>query len=256
MRWRLLLTPAMDGVGNMALDEALMARVRESNEGVVRVYSWVTPTLSLGRNQRAEGAYSAARARALGVDVVRRATGGRALFHHREITYSVTAPVPANGSLRESYHAVNCVLLATLSSLGVGAEVAEQRERLPPPGSAPCFELPANGELMFAGRKLVGSAQYRADNAMLQHGSILVHDDQFMVARIASLPIADIPGAASLVEALGYEPTAREFADALFRIVRRDWDSGATPLPMDDALAVAAAGARRRYLDDRWTWRR
>lgn len=256
MRWRLLLTSPLDGADNMALDEALLRRARESGEGVVRVYSWAVPTLSLGRNQRAVGAYPAERARGLGVDVVRRPTGGRALLHHREITYSVTAPAPEHESLARSYRTINQALLSALRELGVQAEVAVRHQRLPPPGSAPCFELPADGELMLGGRKLVGSAQYREQGALLQHGSILVHDDQAMIARLAAIPLGDVAPAATLSGALGRDPAAGEFAALLFDVVRRDWDAGASALAMDQALRDAMARARLRYTDDAWTWRR
>ncbi len=292
MRWHLLLTPPLSGVDNMAIDEALMARARRTGEGVARVYSWATPTLSLGRNQHARGAYDAERSRAAGVDVVRRATGGRALLHHREITYSVTAPVAAHDSLARSYAAINEALCAALRTLGVAVEVAPGAGRLPPPGSAPCFELPARGELTLAGRKLVGSAQCREGGAMLQHGSILVHDDQAMVAQLAHEPV-EVPPAASLWQALGRAPTPGELAEALFAEVRRRWDDTATPLAPGFALEVPAsappasstsdattesatgtapatsgaaaiypeleadrAAARVRFLDPAWTWRR
>src|SRR3954466_12069034 len=96
-RWRLLVTPPASGPENMALDEALMARAIETGEWVLRVYSWATPTLSLGRNQTARGRYDLGRIRERGLGVVRRPTGGRAILHDREITYSVTAPVDAAG---------------------------------------------------------------------------------------------------------------------------------------------------------------
>ncbi len=256
MRWRFLLTPPLDGADNMALDEALMQRARDSGEGVVRVYAWSAPTLSLGRNQRAIGVYTAERARALGVQVVRRPTGGRALLHHREITYSVAAPAPAHESLARSYRAINLALLAALRGLGVHTEIAVRRERLPPPGSAPCFELPADGELMLGGRKLVGSAQFREHGALLQHGSILVHDDQPMVSQLASVSLGVVAPAATLAQALGRDPSPEEFATLLFDVVRRDWDAGASEVNMDGALRDAMARARPRFTDDRWTWRR
>lgn len=256
MRWHLLLTPPFDGADNMALDEALQQRARVTGEGVVRVYSWAHATLSLGRNQRAIGVYPADRARELGVAMVRRPTGGRALLHHREITYSVTAPAPEHESLARSYRDINQALLAALRGLGVQAEVAVRRERLPPPGSAPCFELPADGELMVEGRKLVGSAQYREQGALLQHGSILIHDDQPLVARLATLSPGAVAPAATLAHALGRAPTPDEFAALLFDVVRREWDAGARELPMDQGLRDAMARARARYTDDAWTWRR
>src|SRR5687768_14706976 len=92
MRWRVLLTPPLPGADNMALDEALLERARDSGEAVARVYTWSRPTLSLGRNQTAAGRYDLALAAALGIDVVRRPTGGRAVLHHRELTYAVAAP--------------------------------------------------------------------------------------------------------------------------------------------------------------------
>src|SRR5574338_791147 len=111
MDWRLLLTPPLGGVENMALDEARMERARSSRETVFRVYSWTQPTLSFGRNQTARGAYSPERADERGVAVVRRLTGGRALLHHREVTYSVTAPLVLGASLRESYGRINRLLV-------------------------------------------------------------------------------------------------------------------------------------------------
>ena len=83
MRWRILLSSPLPGADNMALDEALMDRARVSGEAVLRVYRWTTPTLSLGRNQRAAGLYDLQAAAAAGVTFVRRPTGGRALLHLR-----------------------------------------------------------------------------------------------------------------------------------------------------------------------------
>src|SRR5690349_21007939 len=103
MRWMLLHTPPLGGAENMALDEALLERARVSGDAVFRVYTWAEPTLSFGRNQTALGVYNRDRAAAQGAGVVRRLTGGRALLHSREVTYSVTAPLSIGASLRESY---------------------------------------------------------------------------------------------------------------------------------------------------------
>ena len=84
-----------------------MHRARERRECFVRVYEWARPTLSLGRNQTARGKYDLGRAHELGIDIVRRPTGGRAVLHHREITYSIAAPVAEIGDLRDSYAALN-----------------------------------------------------------------------------------------------------------------------------------------------------
>jgi len=145
----------------MALDEALMDRARETGEWVLRVYSWSTPTISLGRNQTARGRYDLERIHDLGFDVVRRPTGGRAILHHREITYSVTAPCDEAGDLRQSYDRINRLLLHALQSVGVDASVFSPTARAMSPGMSPCFDEPSAGELTVAGRKLAGSAQVR-----------------------------------------------------------------------------------------------
>jgi lipoyl(octanoyl) transferase len=255
MHWRLLHTPPLGGVDNMAIDETLLERARGEGEVVVRVYTWSEPTLSFGRHQTAVGAYDGDRARERGVAVVRRLTGGRAVLHHREVTYSVTAPAAFGAGLRESYDRINRLLLGALAHLGVEAELAPARGRMPPPAAAPCFELPAPGEVVVRGRKLVGSAQYRDDGALLQHGSILIDDDQSLVAELARQPVAVAP-AATLRDALGAAPAVADVAGALFDAVRRQEDPAADPLDLDDILADSLARARERYLDDRWTWRR
>jgi lipoate-protein ligase A len=255
MHWSLLLTPPLTGAANMALDEALLERADASGSAVFRVYTWSEPTLSFGRNQTTRGIYDPERARQRGIAVVRRPTGGRSLLHHREITYSVTAPAGLAGSLRESYGRINRLLVGGLTRLGVTVEIASPRERSLPPSAAPCFERPAAGELVVGGRKLVGSAQWRDQGAMLQHGSILVEDDQALVSSLAgdvSLP----PPAATLAASLGRTPTADEVAGALFDAVRELECPSADELLLDAGLEAAQARLVARYNDDCWTWRR
>src|SRR5438105_3851491 len=119
MRWRFFVTRPADGTYNMALDEALMRRAAQTGTATFRVYSWSVPTLSLGRNQRARDSYDEDVAKDLGVRFVRRPTGGRALLHHREVTYSATLPLADAGDARECYDFINGVLLAALARLGV-----------------------------------------------------------------------------------------------------------------------------------------
>jgi lipoate-protein ligase A len=242
----------------MALDEALMDRARDTGEWVLRVYSWSRPTISLGRNQTARGCYDLARLRELDIDVVRRPTGGRAILHHREITYSVTAPATDAGELHESYSRINQLLLAALNTLGAKAEVAAQGGRSVRPGMAPCFDEPSPGELVLGGRKLAGSAQWRADGALLQHGSILIADDQSLLATLGSGVTQDIPRPATLTDALGRAPTVLETADALRNAIRILEDAHVTEIPFDsdENLRARTSALVVRYEDDRWTWRR
>jgi lipoate-protein ligase A len=233
-----------------------MSRARETGEFTLRVYSWATPTLSLGRNQSARRLYDIDRIRARGLRVVRRPTGGRAILHHREITYSVTAPAADAGDLHESYGRINRVLVAGLDRLGVRTEIASPAGRAVPPGPAPCFDAPSTGELVLDGKKLAGSAQWRSDGALLQHGSILVEDDQSTLAELTLEAQRPIPTPATLAGALGHTPSPREVADALADAVKEIEDPRVTELSLEPEIRARAAALVVHYDDDAWTWRR
>jgi lipoate-protein ligase A len=242
----------------MARDAALLTRAARTGESVFSVYSWERPTLSFGRNQRARGQYHRARIDEREMDVVRRPTGGRAILHHREITYSVTAPLTESESLRGAYERINLILLDGLLRLGVKASIATGGKAMKP-GPIPCFELPSDGEITAAGRKLVGSAQWRGESAFLQHGSILVDDDQTSLASLASDdaegPVVAPPAPATLRALLGRAPEPEELAAAMFDSVRERENVEGAAL-QEDEIRAAALDIVPDYLDDAWTWRR
>jgi lipoyl(octanoyl) transferase len=260
--WRLLHSPASTGADNMAMDEALMDHASRTGHWVLRVYSWSAPTLSFGRNQTALGAYDRGRLAERGVDVVRRPTGGRAILHDREVTYSVVGPALNAGDLGESYARINRLLIAALRRLGLDAEVVDRTDpalknpELERRGPLPCFHHPSAGEITLHGRKLVGSAQWRCSDALLQHGSILVDDDQVQLASLATVMTGDIPKPATLRDALRRAPSESEVAQVLFDAVRDLEDSSARELELDQDLLDRANILRQHYLDDGWTWRR
>ena len=260
--WRLLHSPAASGANNMAMDEALMSHAARTGEWILRVYSWSSPTLSFGRNQAALGAYDRGRLAERGIDVVRRPTGGRAILHDREVTYSVAAPVVDAGDLGESYARINRLLIAALHRLGLDAEVVDRTDsslsnnELERRGLLPCFHHPSAGEITLQGRKLVGSAQWRSSDALLQHGSILVDDDQVRLASFATVTTGDIPRPATLQDALQRTPSESEVAHVLFDAVHDLEDPTAGELALDQELLDRANLLRQHYLDDSWTWRR
>jgi len=242
----------------MARDTALQLRAARAGESVFSIYSWSRPTLSFGRNQRASGLYDLDKIRASGIDIVRRPTGGRAILHDREVTYSVTAPISNAGPLRETYSRINLILQTGLSRLGVFVETAAAFRPAEAPGIRPCFATPGEGELVVQGCKLVGSAQWRDERALLQHGSILVDDDQ------SSLPIftvgaktvsESIPVPATLHGLLGRAPDASEVASAMFDAVRSLEDEDATGLDEEEVREEALQHVPH-FLDEDWTWRR
>lgn len=253
-RWCLLESPAMSGAENMGLDDALMRRAARSGECVLRVYTWSRPTLSLGRNQDARGRIDPVRVAGRGIDVVRRPTGGRALLHHREVTYSVTAPLPRDASAKAWYDAIGLVLLDALRGLGARVAPAVAVGRTPIPRTASCFQRPDAGELVVDGRKLVGSALLRQDGALLQHGSILLEDDQGLLVDLLPADEAPPEPAGTLRQALGEPPTSGAVAAALFAALR-DRVGETTRLEPDAELLAAAADATQRYRSEAWTFR-
>jgi lipoate-protein ligase A len=240
----------------MARDVALQARAARTGETVFSIYSWTRPTVSFGRNQTASGLYDLEKIRSAKLDVVRRPTGGRAILHHREVTYSVTAPLEG-ASLHETYSSINRILQLGLSTLGVLVEAAAGSERAEAPSVKPCFETPAKGELIAAGAKLVGSAQWRENGALLQHGSILVDDDQSSLMGLSATPVTSEHWSppASLQSLLGRAPDTAEVATVMRDAVRSIEDEEVADL---DEGEVYAAMLERvpQFLDEEWTWRR
>jgi lipoate-protein ligase A len=235
LRWRVVVDPPLDGPDNMARDHALAATLPDG-EAVLRFYQWRRPTLSLGRHEPARGRWVPAVLAHRGVDVVRRPTGGRSVLHHRELTYAVVAPLARRTGLRTLYRAVNGALVAGLTSLGVPARVVGDEGRVDALGSGPCFAGPAPGEVVAGGGKLVGSAQARLEGRLLQHGSLLLHDDQ------ASLDVLARAGAGPRRDGIpGVEP-ARPATLAAFL----------DPLPELDRLVAELVGGFRRVLPGQW----
>jgi len=154
----------------MAADEALLDRVLRSGGAFLRLYRWDPPTLSIGRNQHDVFENT---------PVVRRPTGGQAVWHEHEVTYAVAAPIARYGSLRKAYCEIHTRLARALHSLGVDAVLAPAHPPIRPSAHpASCFASSVGGEIIVGGKKLVGSAQVRKRDAFLQHGSILLDGTQ------------------------------------------------------------------------------
>lgn len=165
----------------MAVDEAILEHIhRGKSRPTLRLYAWDPPCLSLGHAQSFKDV-DVERLRAWGWDVVRRLTGGRAILHTDELTYSVTGSneeaVLAGGVL-ESYNRLSKALLHAVRSLNLPVEVKEH-ENLPVAQNMNpvCFEVPSTYEITVNGKKLIGSAQARRKEGVLQHGSLPLTGD-------------------------------------------------------------------------------
>jgi lipoate-protein ligase A len=226
-KWRLITDPALPGDINMARDMAMLEQVAcHGAPPTLRFYAWNPPALSLGYFQKAEDVIDIKACRRLGIDIVRRPTGGRALLHHRELTYSLAVSenhplIPRD--VLSSYRLLSSAIVEGLHRLGVEAEMApgENRGRGLTPGS--CFDTPSAFEIQVRGKKVVGSAQLRRSGVLLQHGSILLELSPDLYRQVL-LPSGAGEGDDYLVKLgdrsagladLGYRLTAEELALAV-----------------------------------------
>jgi lipoate-protein ligase A len=190
--WRLLLTPPARGAWNMAVDEALLESVgRGASLPALRLYAWQPPCLSLGYAQPFTDV-DLPRLKERGWEVVRRPTGGRAILHTDELTYSVVAPLNEPrlaGTLLENYNRLAQALLAALRLLGLPVEMQERSAASQAKNTNPvCFEVPSTYEITVGGKKLVGSAQARRKEGVLQHGSLPLSGDLARILQALVFP--------------------------------------------------------------------
>jgi lipoate-protein ligase A len=175
------------GARNMAVDEFLLERAeREGGAPVLRLYSFDPPAVTLGFHQDPGRSVDIAAAAADGVDVVRRITGGRALLHAGELTYSVTARTgpPFGEALSDTFTAIAGVIVAALRGIGVDAGLGGARHvTLESSMASPCLVSTSRHEITARGRKISGSAQRRTGGSFIQHGSILLRGGSERIER-------------------------------------------------------------------------
>ena len=182
---------------NMALDEALLDWHGEGKiPPVVRFYEWNPPTLSIGYFQKAEKEINLTQVQALGLGFVRRPTGGRAVLHEDELTYSVVVSEKHPSmpqSVTGAHRVISEGLLRGFQKLGFDASFSvpkteEEKNVLKNPRSAVCFDAPSWYELVVEGKKIAGSAQTRQKQVILQHGSILLNLDEEKLFSLFKFP--------------------------------------------------------------------
>jgi lipoate-protein ligase A len=219
--WRLVVTEACDGATNMAIDEALWrGRQAGSSPPTLRFFAWAPPTVSLGYGQRLDRHLDVEACRRLGVGVVRRPTGGSALYHdgpERELTYSVSATAEDLGvsaDLLDTYRWIGRALVRGLEALGAAAEMVPTGRGL---GRDPAFCFARTGafEIEVGGKKLVGSAQRRQGTSFLQHGAILLAVDAPRLGALFPTTRDPLASLTTLEAATGRRPTFEEVAAAL-----------------------------------------
>lgn len=194
LQWRLLDTGYHTGSENMAIDEAIArAHGRGEVAPTLRFYGWKPASVSIGYFQSMSKEVDLDAVRAGGYGYVRRPTGGRLIFHHLELTYSVAIREELlPGGVVETYRDLSKGLLAGLRLLGANAELSggeDDPRRVNPGGfNTACFDTASAYELQIEGRKLAGSAQTRKDGVILQHGAILLDMDVDLLFSLMRLP--------------------------------------------------------------------
>jgi len=222
MNWHLIDSGPNIGAYNMAIDEELLARAQAGKTApVLRFYAWSTPAVSIGRFQKIEAAVNAEACSRHGIDIVRRITGGRAVLHNRELTYSIIARLDEPlfpSTVLGTYKVIAAGLLAGLRRLGIPAEMVSRAHRHADlvkknAKDHACFSSPSWYEILVRDRKIIGSAQRRLSNAFLQHGSIFMDYDPALEADV-------IPGGCggdvvtSIKRELGRDATREEVMQA------------------------------------------
>ena len=232
VKWRVINSGIARAAENMAVDEAMLhAHAAGDVPPTIRFYGWQPAAMSIGYFQKASAEVDVEKCRSEGIDVVRRLTGGRAVLHDEEFTYSVVVRedyplLPA--TITASYRYLSEGLLTGLQSLGIDAHMniptAAYGQSKHHSSSAACFDAPSHYEITVQGRKLVGSAQVRKEGVVLQHGSILLTFNPAKVASLFNLPstekkqqLAQILGkrAVSIKEALGKEVAWEDLCQAM-----------------------------------------
>jgi lipoate-protein ligase A len=277
--WRLLITPPVDGATNMAIDEAILHALADgAGCPTLRFYQWEPPCLSLGYSQHHAEVDEAACVR-LDYTWVRRPTGGRAILHTDELTYSVIAPDSeprVEGGILESYRQLSTGLLAGLRALGADVFQAQEEKVLNSQKSAVCFDTPSNYEITVRGKKLIGSAQVRRRGMVLQHGSLPLTGDltRILACLRTAVPSfdgsgSDQPGknptgwgdwllarACTLEQALGRGVSFEEAADALAQGFASALNLRLEPGDLtEDERNLAERLRREQYANDEWNRR-
>lgn len=197
MNWLYINTGLNTGRYNMDFDLSLAENLKE-NEVFLRLYRWKPYCISIGANQKFDS-INLKKASRYKIDIVKRPTGGRAILHSEELTYSVVYPLNKISSLRNFYCEVNKALKEglifyddTLSGVELVPEQPDLRKFYKEPASEICFAVSAKSEIQYMGKKLIGSAQRKINNAVLQHGSILCGKSHKRISEFLNLNEEDI----------------------------------------------------------------
>lgn len=206
--WRLIPYDEFDGATNMAIDEEILeAHIRGEAPPTLRVYGFKPAAVTIGLSQKMDDTLVAS-IQSRGIDVVRRPTGGRAVLHLDDLTYSFVGSDTTRGgflstSISESYRQISQGLIAAFAELGISTELGATGVAYR--HLADCFMATTGCDLHHAGTKLIGSAQVRRKGAVLQHGSVPLKQDPTLMPMLLGEPISAAARHTNLFEIAGRE---------------------------------------------------
>lgn len=250
----------------MAIDEAILEAVgRGDAPPTLRLFRWEPACLSLGYAQPAADTDMVG-LKERGWDIVRRMTGGRAILHTDELTYSVALPMNhpvIAGTIIDSYRRLSAALLAAVQTIGLEVHADKRADRTAKAVGPVCFEVPSDYEITADGKKLVGSAQVRKHNAALQHGSLPLYGDLTRICDALAFPNESVrqtartrvtQRAVTLSEALGRTINWEQAAHAVIDAFATTFDLDLQESLLSSAEANRALELRNtRYAHDSWT---
>jgi len=248
---------------NMAIDEALFRSHQQGGKfPVLRLYGWKRPAVSLGYFQDVEEEIDCAYCRGRGIDVVRRPTGGKAVLHGDDLTYSLVArenTPPFSSDVVETYRIISGCIIRGLAKSGIEVQMVEEGRGTTGSAGSFCFATSYKNELLAGGRKICGSAQVRARGVFLQHGSVLIDLDPLAVC--AAIGKTDNGGKTQEIEAavtsvreviggdIGIDDLCRGIAAGFEEVLHiRLVDEGLSP----EEEALKGRLLEEKYVRDEW----
>lgn len=269
MNWRLIHYRPYSAFENMAIDEAIFREtIRHQKPPTLRFYGWHPAAVSIGYFQDLIQEINIDRCRLSGVDIVRRMTGGKAVYHRDEVTYSLVAGKSEKRfphHIIRTYEKISLCLASGLSHLGIKSQLAETKTGNPTRTrdmASACFSAPSGNELIVDGKKICGSAQTRTQGGFLQHGSLLLTFDPVETAALILLPYASEPseklrGSVTAVNEIIPLPVS---AEALAAVLEKGFMdelgirlTEETLTPAEKALSSQLV---KKYQSDAWNWER
>lgn len=251
MEFRFLLHGANSAAMNMAIDESIMQHARETGDATVRFYSWKPSAVSIGYFQGLEEEVDLQKCSEHGVDFVRRITGGGAVFHDKELTYSFVCTEKSGivpEKIIDSYMQICKSVILGLKELGLAAAF-----------------VPLN-DIVVGGKKVSGNAQTRRGGVVLQHGTILLKvdvDKMFSLLRVPSEKMRDKivsdvkQRVTSVEEQLGRRVEFGEMSDALKKGFEKAFDAGlVSGMLSRKEMLVAEKIAKEKFLAKEWNFKR